>query len=72
MPSEKDNILEFNQYMKSDECHTLIMLILNLNNPENDSAIKTGGLYLVDIQCQLYWLLIIQETSIPYIKGKIV
>ena len=30
MPSEKDNILEFNQYMKSDKCHTLFMLTLNL------------------------------------------
>ena len=30
MPSEKDNILEFYQYMKSIKCHTLFMLILNL------------------------------------------
>ena len=48
MPSEKDNILELLQYMKSD---TLFMLILNLclpihsidewaNNPENYSTTK--------------------------------
>ena len=30
MPSEKDNILEFNQHMKSDKCHTLILLALHL------------------------------------------
>ena len=26
MLSEMSNILEFNQYMKSDKCHTLLML----------------------------------------------
>ena len=30
MPSEKDNILEFNQYMKSDKMHILFMPTLNL------------------------------------------
>ena len=31
MPSEKDNILEFNQHMKSDKMpHTLFMLTLSL------------------------------------------
>ena len=30
MTSENDNILEFNQYIKLDKCHTLIMLTLNL------------------------------------------
>ena len=48
MPSAKDNILEFNQYIK---CHTSFMLILNLwlkkidrcaNNPENSSTTKIG------------------------------
>ena len=29
MPSEKDKILEFNQYTKADKCHTLFMLIFN-------------------------------------------
>ena len=30
MPSGKDNILQFNKYIKSDKYHTLFMLILNL------------------------------------------
>ena len=29
-PSPKGNILQFNQYMKPDKCHTLFMLTLNL------------------------------------------
>ena len=31
MPSEKDKILEFNQYMKSDKMSYIFMLILKLN-----------------------------------------
>ena len=30
MPSQKDNILKFNQYRKSDKSYTLFMLALNL------------------------------------------
>ena len=30
MPLERDNILEFNQYMKAGKCHTIFMLTLNL------------------------------------------
>ena len=30
MPPEKDNISEFNQYMKQITCDTLLMLILSL------------------------------------------
>ena len=30
MPPKSDNILEFNQYIKFEKCHTLFMLILNL------------------------------------------
>ena len=30
MPSEKDNILKFNQYMNLIKCHILFMLTLNL------------------------------------------
>ena len=33
---------------------------------------KFDSIFVVDIQCQLYGLLIIQKTSIPYIVGKIV
>ena len=49
MPSEKDNILEFNQYMKSDKMPYIIYadiesLIRKINgcsnNPENSSATK--------------------------------
>ena len=49
MPSEKDNILEFNQYMKSDKMPYIIFadieyLTRNLdgctNNPENSSTKK--------------------------------
>ena len=51
MPSEKDNILEFNQYMKSDKIPYIVYagtesLIRNIdecvNNPENSSAAKIG------------------------------
>ena len=50
MSSEKDNILEFNQYIKSDKMHYIIhadieSLIRKIdrceNNPENSSTIKT-------------------------------
>ena len=49
MPSEKDNILEFNQYMKSDKMPYIIYddidsLIEKIdgcaNNPENSSTMK--------------------------------
>ena len=52
MPSEKDNILEFNIYMKSDKMPYVIYadiksLIRKIggcaNNPENASAIKIGN-----------------------------
>ena len=51
MPSEKDNILEFNQYMKSDKMPYIIYadiesLIRKIdgcaNNPENFSTTKIG------------------------------
>ena len=51
MPSEKDNILEFNQYMKSDKMPYIIYadiesLIRKIdgcaNNPENSSTTKIG------------------------------
>ena len=51
MPSEKDNILEFKQYMKSDKMPYIVYadiesLIKKLdgcaNNPENSSATKIG------------------------------
>ena len=51
MPSEKDNIVEFNQYMKSDKMPYIIYadiesLIKKIdgceNNPENSSTAKIG------------------------------
>ena len=51
MPSEKDNILEFNQYMKSDKMPYIIYADIEslikrrdgcVNNPENSSTTKKG------------------------------
>ena len=51
MPSEKDKILEFNQYMKSDKMSWIIhadieSLVKKIdgraNNPENSSTTKIG------------------------------
>ena len=51
MPSEKDKILEFNQYMKSDKMPCA-------NNPENSSTTKIGSIFLEDIQCKQFGHLI--------------
>ena len=75
MPTEKNKILKFNQYMKSDKMSYIIYadlesLIKNIdryeNNTENSSTTKIGenilcGLkvFLVDIQCQQFGDLII-------------
>ena len=68
IPSENDNILEFNQYMKSDKVPSIIYagiesLIKKIdgctNNPEKSLATNLGEHILSDIQCQLYGLLII-------------
>ena len=49
MPSEKDNILEFGQYMKSDKVSYIIYVDIEslikkgdgcVNNPENSSTTK--------------------------------
>ena len=58
MPSEKDNILEFNQYMKSDkmpyniyaDIESLIKKIDGwVNNPENSSTTKERLTYSLQI-----------------------
>ena len=68
MPSETDNILEFNQYMKSDKMPYIIyadvgLLIKKIDvfaiNPENSSTKILESIFLVDILCKLYRLLII-------------
>ena len=67
MPSPKDNILQFIQYMKAIKCYTFIMLKLNLwlknrwmcKQPRKIFSNKNVNLFLTDIQCQLYGLLIL-------------
>ena len=68
IPSEKDNILEFIQYIKSDKMPYIIYadiesLIKKIDgcasNSENSLTTKIGDIFLVDIQCQLCGLLII-------------
>ena len=66
-PTEKGNILEFNQYVKSDKIPYIIYADIEslfkkihgcANNPENSSTTKIGGHFLVDIQCQQFGHLI--------------
>ena len=88
MASEKDNIIEFNQYIKPDKMPYIIYADIECltekidgcaNNPkhfckdEKFFAVKRiMSILLANIQCQLYVLLIIWKTSIFYIVGKIV
>ena len=68
MASEKDNVLEFNQYMMSDKMLFIVYtdiesLIKKLdgceNDPEKSSIANLGEHVLVDIQSQLYGHLVI-------------
>ena len=68
MPSEKYNILEFNQYMKSHKMSYIIYADIEslikkidgcVNNPESSSATKIGEHIPCGYQCQLYGLSII-------------
>ena len=63
MSSEKDYILEFNQYMNSDKMPYIIYadiesLIKRIdgcaNNPEDSSTTKMESIFLVDFQCRLH------------------
>ena len=56
MPSEKDNILEFNQYMKPDKMPYIIYTDIEsfikkvdrcVDNPENSSTTKIGEHILI-------------------------
>ena len=67
MPSEKD-ILEFNQYMKSDKMPYIVYVDIEslikkidgcANNPEKSLTTKIGEYILMDIQCQQFGPLII-------------
>ena len=58
MPSKNNNILEFNQYLKSDKMSYIIYtdmesLIKKIgrcpSNPQNSSTTKIGSIFLVDI-----------------------
>ena len=80
MSSEKDKILEFNQYMKSDKLPYIICAdIESLNrkidgcasNPENSSTTKIDEHILVDIQCQQFGHLITWKRNILYITEKV-
>ena len=68
MASEKDNILEFNQYMMSDKMlfivYTGIESLIKIlhgceNDPEKSSTANLNEHVLVDIQSQLYGHLVI-------------
>ena len=65
MPTQKNNILEFNQYMKSDKMLYMIHsdiepLIEKTDNSNNDleksstTKKKKQKIYFVVIQCQLF------------------
>ena len=81
MPSKKDKILEFNQYMKSDKMLYILyadieFLIRKIdgctNNPEKSSTTKIGGHIFCGYLMSTIWDLIIKKTSILYIVEKIV
>ena len=82
LPSEKDNMLEFNQCIKSNKMPYIIyadfeFLIKKIdrcsNNPENSSTTKIGEHILYGYSLStIYGLLIVRKTSILYIVGKIV
>ena len=64
MPLEKGNLLEFNQYMNSDQITCIIYADIESLIKKIDGCAKNGNIFLADIQCQLYGLLILQKTSI--------
>ena len=69
MPSEKDNVLELHQYIKSDKMSYIIYADIHslIKKIRLDVKIiqkvlqqqKLESIFLVHIQCQLYGLLII-------------
>ena len=68
MPSEKDNILEFNQYMRSDKMSYIIYADIGslikkkdgcANNPENSSTAKIGEHIPCGYSMSTIWALII-------------
>ena len=67
LPSEKDNVLEFNQYINSDKMSHIIHADIESLIKEMDVLTiqkvlqqqKLESIFLVDIQCQPYGLLVI-------------
>ena len=81
MPSERDNMLEFNQYMRSDkiiyiiyaESESLIKKQMDLHIIEKIlQQQKLESTFLVDIQSQQFGHLIPQTANILHIAKKIV
>ena len=81
IPTEKDNILDFNKYLKSDQIPYIIFADIESLIKKNIDVqtIKTFlnnkkqvSIFSVDIPCQLYRLFTMNKTSVFYILGKIV
>ena len=82
MPSEKDNILEFNQYMKSDKMPYIIyadieFLIVKIdgcaNNTESSPTIKIEKHIPFGYSMSTIWLCDnLEKTNIVYIAGNTV
>ena len=79
MQSEKNNILEFNQYMKSDkmpyiiyaEIESLIKTIDGCaNNPENSSATKIGKHIPCGYSMSTIWVFDHTENKHSLYRGK--
>ena len=81
MPTEKNKILKFNEYMESDKMPYIIQAALeSLIKKQMDMKIipkvlqqqKQVSIFLVNFQSQQFGDLIIKKTSILYIVEKIV
>ena len=79
MPSEKDEILEFNQYMKSDKVPFIIHADIEslsrkiagcANNPENSSATKIGEYILFRFSMSTIWAFDHIENKYTIYRGK--
>ena len=80
MPSEYTEILEFNQYQKSDKAPFIIYADVECliektdeckNNPENSSATKRANIFHQVFQCLQYLRLEAHKISMMHIKVKV-
>ena len=78
--AENVNILEFNQYMKSDKMPYIIYADIETsikkidgyaNNPKKSSTTKEGEHIRCRYSMSTRWALILEKASILYIAGKI-